>query len=94
MQEGVFSLFQMARVSEAFGRLREAGVFSICLLTNPTYGGVSASFATLASVLIGERGAHVGFAGPRVVQETIRATPTTTASDSPERRAASRSRSG
>jgi acetyl-CoA carboxylase carboxyl transferase beta subunit/acetyl-CoA carboxylase carboxyl transferase alpha subunit len=73
MQEGVFSLFQMARVSEAFGRLREAGLLSVCLLTDPTYGGVSASFATLGSVLIGERGAHVGFAGPRVVQETIRA---------------------
>jgi acetyl-CoA carboxylase carboxyl transferase subunit beta len=73
MQEGVFSLFQMARVSEAFGRLREAGLLSVCLLTDPTYGGVSASFATLASVLIAERGAHVGFAGPRVVQETIRA---------------------
>ncbi|MCZ2821273.1 acetyl-CoA carboxylase carboxyltransferase subunit alpha/beta [Modestobacter sp. VKM Ac-2977] len=73
MQEGVFSLFQMARVSEAFGRLREAGLFSVCVLTDPTYGGVSASFATLASVLVGERGAHVGFAGPRVVQETIRA---------------------
>lgn len=73
MQEGVFSLFQMARVSEAFGRLREAGSFSVCVLTDPTYGGVSASFATLASVLVGERGAHVGFAGPRVVQETIRA---------------------
>ncbi|MCZ2815291.1 acetyl-CoA carboxylase carboxyltransferase subunit alpha/beta [Modestobacter sp. VKM Ac-2984] len=73
MQEGVFSLFQMARVSEAFGRLHEAGSFSVCVLTDPTYGGVSASFATLASVLVGERGAHVGFAGPRVVQETIRA---------------------
>jgi acetyl-CoA carboxylase carboxyl transferase subunit beta len=73
MQEGVFSLFQMARVSEAFGRLREAGLLSVCVLTDPTYGGVSASFATLASVLVGERGAHVGFAGPRVVQETIRA---------------------
>src|SRR5829696_2075387 len=73
MQEGVFSLFQMARASEAFGRLREAGLLSVCLLTDPTYGGVSASFATLGSVLIGERGAHVGFAGPRVVQETIRA---------------------
>src|SRR3954447_25261784 len=73
MQEGVFSLFQMARVSEAFGRLREAGLLSVCLLTDPTYGGVSASFATLGSVLIGERGAHVGFAGPRVVQETIHA---------------------
>ncbi|SDY54206.1 acetyl-CoA carboxylase carboxyltransferase subunit alpha [Geodermatophilus africanus] len=73
MQEGVFSLFQMARVSEAFGRHREAGLFSVCVLTDPTYGGVSASFATLASVLVGERGAHIGFAGPRVVQETIRA---------------------
>ncbi|MEX5719404.1 acetyl-CoA carboxylase carboxyltransferase subunit alpha [Geodermatophilus maliterrae] len=73
MQEGVFSLFQMARVSQAFGRLREAGLLSVCVLTDPTYGGVSASFATLASVLVGERGAHVGFAGPRVVQETIRA---------------------
>ncbi|PRY47778.1 acetyl-CoA carboxylase carboxyl transferase subunit beta [Geodermatophilus tzadiensis] len=73
MQEGVFSLLQMARVSCAFGRLREAGLLSVCVLTDPTYGGVSASFATLASVLVGERGAHVGFAGPRVVQETIRA---------------------
>jgi acetyl-CoA carboxylase carboxyl transferase subunit beta len=73
MQEGVFSLFQMARVSQSFGRLREAGLLSVCVLTDPTYGGVSASFATLASVLVGERGAHVGFAGPRVVQETIRA---------------------
>jgi acyl-CoA carboxylase subunit beta len=73
MQEGVFSLFQMARVSQVFGRLREAGLLSVCVLTDPTYGGVSASFATLASVLVGERGAHVGFAGRRVVQETIRA---------------------
>jgi acyl-CoA carboxylase subunit beta len=73
MQEGVFSLFQMARTSAAFARLREAGLLTVCVLTDPTYGGVSASFATLAAVLIGERGAHIGFAGPRVVQETIRA---------------------
>ncbi|MGY1747243.1 acetyl-CoA carboxylase carboxyltransferase subunit alpha [Blastococcus sp. SYSU D00695] len=73
MQEGVFSLFQMARTSAAFARLREAGLLSVSVLTDPTYGGVSASFATLASVLVGERGAHVGFAGRRVVQETIRA---------------------
>ncbi len=73
MQEGVFSLFQMARVSHAFARLHESGLLSVCVLTDPTYGGVSASFATLAAVLVGERGAHVGFAGPRVVQETIRA---------------------
>src|SRR3954469_23837504 len=73
MQEGVFSLFQRAGASAPFPRLREAGLLTVCLLTDPTYGGVSASFATLASVLVGERGAHVGFAGPRVVQETIRA---------------------
>ncbi|MGY1733841.1 acetyl-CoA carboxylase carboxyltransferase subunit alpha [Geodermatophilus sp. SYSU D01045] len=73
MQEGVFSLFQMARVSHAFAQLHESGLLSVCVLTDPTYGGVSASFATLAAVLVGERGAHVGFAGPRVVQETIRA---------------------
>jgi acetyl-CoA carboxylase carboxyl transferase subunit beta len=73
MQEGVFSLFQMARASEALGRLREAGLLSVCVLTDPTYGGVSASFATLGAVLVAERGAHVGFAGPRVVQQTIRA---------------------
>jgi acetyl-CoA carboxylase carboxyl transferase alpha subunit/acetyl-CoA carboxylase carboxyl transferase beta subunit len=73
MQEGVLSLFQMARASDAFGRLREAGLLSVCVLSDPTYGGVSASFATLGSVLVAERGAHIGFAGPRVVQETIRA---------------------
>lgn len=73
MQEGVFSLLQMARTAAALGRLRAAGVLSVCVLTDPTYGGVSASFANLGSVVVAERGAHVGFAGPRVVQETIRA---------------------
>lgn len=73
MQEGVFSLLQMARTAVAFARLREAGVLSVCVLTDPTYGGVSASFASLGSVVIAERGAHVGFAGPRVVRETIHA---------------------
>lgn len=73
MQEGVFSLLQMARTSQAFARLREAGVLSVCLLTDPTYGGVSASFANLGAVVVAERGAHLGFAGPRVVQQTIRA---------------------
>lgn len=73
MQEGVFSLLQMARTSQALARLREAGVLSVCVLTDPTYGGVSASFANLGSVVVAERGAHLGFAGPRVVQETIRA---------------------
>ncbi|MGC5220987.1 acetyl-CoA carboxylase carboxyltransferase subunit alpha [Micromonospora sp. DT81.3] len=73
MQEGVFSLLQMARTALAFAQLREAGVLSVCVLTDPTYGGVSASFASLGSVVLAERGAHIGFAGPRVVQETIRA---------------------
>jgi acetyl-CoA carboxylase carboxyl transferase subunit beta len=73
MQEGVFSLLQMARTAVAFARLREAGVLSVCVLTDPTYGGVSASFASLGSVVVAEAGAHVGFAGPRVVQETIHA---------------------
>ncbi len=72
MQEGVFSLFQMARTSQAFARLRESGVLSVCVLTDPTYGGVSASFANLGSIVVAERGAHVGFAGPRVIQQTIR----------------------
>jgi acetyl-CoA carboxylase carboxyl transferase beta subunit/acetyl-CoA carboxylase carboxyl transferase alpha subunit len=73
MQEGVFSLMQMARTTIAFARLREAGVLTVCVLTDPTYGGVSASFASLGSIVIAEKGAHIGFAGPRVVQETIRA---------------------
>lgn len=73
MQEGVFSLLQMARTAQAFGRLQEAGVLSICVLTDPTYGGVSASYANLGALVIAERGAHVGFAGPRVVQQTLRA---------------------
>jgi acyl-CoA carboxylase subunit beta len=60
MQEGVFSLLQMARTSQAFARLREAGVLSVCLLTDPTYGGVSASFANLGAVVVAERGAHLG----------------------------------
>ena len=72
MQEGVFSLFQVARTSQAFARLRESGVLSVCVLTDPTYGGVSASFANLGSIVVAERGAHVGFAGPRVIQQTIR----------------------
>ena len=72
MQEGVLSLVQMTRTSQAFGCLQEAGLLSVCVLTDPTYGGVSASFAALGSVVVAERGAHVGFAGPRVVEQTIR----------------------
>jgi acetyl-CoA carboxylase carboxyl transferase alpha subunit/acetyl-CoA carboxylase carboxyl transferase beta subunit len=72
MQEGVVSLLQMAKTSQAMGRLHEAGVLSVCVLTDPTFGGVTASFAVLGSVLVAESGALVGFAGPRVIAQTIR----------------------
>jgi acetyl-CoA carboxylase carboxyl transferase alpha subunit/acetyl-CoA carboxylase carboxyl transferase beta subunit len=72
MQEGCVSLMQMAKTSAAVARLAEAGVPFISLLTDPTYGGVSASYATLGDVLISEPGAHIGFAGPSVIEQTIR----------------------
>ncbi len=72
MQEGCVSLMQMAKTSQAIGRLNEEGVLYVSLLTDPTYGGVSASFATLGDVLISEPGAHIGFAGPSVIEQTIR----------------------
>jgi acyl-CoA carboxylase subunit beta len=73
MQEGVLSLLQMAKTSQALALLHETGVLSVCVLTDPTFGGVTASFATLGSVVIVESGALVGFAGPRVIEQTIRA---------------------
>jgi acetyl-CoA carboxylase carboxyl transferase alpha subunit/acetyl-CoA carboxylase carboxyl transferase beta subunit len=72
MQEGCVSLMQMAKTSQAIGRLREEGILYMSLLTDPTYGGVSASFATLGDVLIAEPDAHIGFAGPSVIEQTIR----------------------
>lgn len=72
MQEGPISLMQMAKTSAAFGRLDEAGLLTISLITDPTYGGVAASFATLADVIIAEPGARLGFAGRRVIEQTIR----------------------
>jgi acetyl-CoA carboxylase carboxyl transferase alpha subunit len=74
MQEGCVSLMQMAKTSQAVGRLAEEGVLYMSLLTDPTYGGVSASFATLGDVLISEPEAHIGFAGPSVIEQTIRQT--------------------
>jgi acetyl-CoA carboxylase carboxyl transferase beta subunit/acetyl-CoA carboxylase carboxyl transferase alpha subunit len=74
MQEGCVSLMQMAKTSQAVARLAEAGVLFISLLTDPTYGGVSASYATLGDVLISEPGAHIGFAGPSVIEQTIHQT--------------------
>ena len=73
MQEGIISLMQMAKTSAALERHSEAGLPYFVLLTNPTYGGVSASFATLGDVILSEPGAMIGFAGPRVIQETTNA---------------------
>jgi acetyl-CoA carboxylase carboxyl transferase beta subunit/acetyl-CoA carboxylase carboxyl transferase alpha subunit len=72
MQEGVLALMQMAKISQALASLRDAGVLSISLITDPTYGGVAASFATNCDVLVLEKGARMGFAGPRVIEQTIR----------------------
>lgn len=72
MQEGILSLMQMAKTSSALGRLGEAGMPYISVLTNPTTAGVMASYASLGDVIISEPGCMVGFAGPRVIQETIR----------------------
>lgn len=72
MQEGGLSLMQMAKTGQAMSALHQAGVLSIGVLADPTYGGVTASFATLADVLIGERGAMIGFAGPRVIEAATR----------------------
>jgi acyl-CoA carboxylase subunit beta len=71
MQEGCVSLMQMAKTSQAVARLNEEGIPFFSLLTDPTYGGVSASYATLGDVLISEPGAHIGFAGPSVIEQTI-----------------------
>ena len=69
MQEGMLSLMQMAKTSAAIGRLGAAGVPFLSLLTDPTMGGVTASFATLADVILAEPGAMIGFAGARVIQQ-------------------------
>lgn len=71
MQEGMLSLMQMAKTSAALARFNEAGLLYISVLTNPTTGGVSASFASLADIIIAEPGALIGFAGPRVIKQTI-----------------------
>ncbi|UGT63389.1 acetyl-CoA carboxylase carboxyl transferase subunit alpha [Nocardia asteroides] len=72
MQEGALALMQMAKTSAAFDQLDRAGVLTISLITDPTYGGVAASFATLSDVLVAEPGARLGFAGRRVIEQTIR----------------------
>ncbi|OYZ42043.1 MAG: acetyl-CoA carboxylase carboxyl transferase subunit beta, partial [Novosphingobium sp. 16-62-11] len=72
MQEGILSLMQMPRSTVAIARLRAAGLPYIVVLTDPTTGGVTASYAMLGDVQIAEPGALIGFAGQRVIQDTIR----------------------
>lgn len=72
MQEGLFSLMQMAKTSAAVKKMRLAGLPYISVPVNPTTGGVTASFAMLGDVIISEPNARIGFAGPRVIEQTIR----------------------
>jgi acetyl-CoA carboxylase carboxyl transferase subunit beta len=72
MQEGIFSLMQLAKTSAALQRLSEHGLPFVSILTHPTTGGVTASYAMLGDVNLAEPGALIGFAGPRVIKETIR----------------------
>lgn len=74
MQEGLFSLMQMAKTSAALARYAETGLPFIVVLTDPTMGGVSASFASLGDIIIAEPNALIGFAGPRVIEQTVRQT--------------------
>lgn len=71
MQESALSLMQMAKTSCACAKMDEAKVLYICLLTEPTFGGVTASFGTLGDIIIAEQGARIGFAGRRVIEQTI-----------------------
>ena len=71
MQEGIISLMQMAKTTETLSKLDEAGLLYISVLTDPTYGGVTASFAMLGDIILAEPGSMIGFAGPRVIEQTI-----------------------
>lgn len=71
MQEGIISLMQMAKTSAALTKLDQAGLLYISILTDPTYGGVTASFASLGDIILAEPKAMIGFAGPRVIEQTI-----------------------
>jgi len=72
MMEGIASLMQMAKISSGLARLDDAGIPYISLMTDPTTGGVTASFAMLGDLNIAEPGALIGFAGPRVIEQTTR----------------------
>jgi acetyl-CoA carboxylase carboxyl transferase subunit beta len=72
MDEGALALMQMAKTSAAIGRMHRAGLAYVVVVTNPTYGGVSASFASLGDVIVGEPRARMGFTGPRVIRQTMK----------------------
>lgn len=72
MQEGMISLMQMAKTSSAIAKLKEVGLFYLSILTDPTTGGVTASFASLGDIILAEPKALIGFAGPRVIEQTIK----------------------
>jgi acetyl-CoA carboxylase carboxyl transferase subunit beta len=72
MQEGIFSLMQMAKVSAAMGKLRDNGILYVSVLCDPTFGGVTASFASLGDIVMAEPKSLIGFAGPRVIEQTIK----------------------
>ena len=72
MQESALSLMQMAKTSLAVSKLNDAGILYMTLLTEPTFGGVTASFGTIGDIIIAEKGARIGFAGRRVIEGTIR----------------------
>ena len=72
MHEGALSLMQMAKSSAALARFNKRGGFSICVMTHPTTGGVTASFASVCDIILAEPGALIGFAGPRVIATTIK----------------------
>jgi acetyl-CoA carboxylase carboxyl transferase subunit beta len=74
MQEGILSLMHMAKISAGLARMRDRGLPYLSVLSDPTTGGVTASFAMLGDVNIAEPGALIGFAGPRVIEQTIRQT--------------------
>ena len=71
MQEGIISLMQMAKTSAALAKHNKAGLLYISILTDPTTGGVTASFASLGDIILAEPNASIGFAGPRVIEQTI-----------------------
>jgi len=72
MQEGIFSLMQMAKVSAAIGKLKDNGILFISVIADPTFGGVTASFVMLGDIIIAEPRSLIGFAGPRVIEQTIK----------------------